>query len=362
LKRSCGCVSKVELKPIKSMKFPRIQILSDKKSFNDFFELDAKGSWRGYSASAVSIISTVVANVERSLIDIDVVLYGKKQEAYKDFDCNPFVQILQRDGHYSPIPKKLSDFDKLDVRVTGRLIEFNSSNYDKNRKKMEELGRLCVNLSEEKQVVDFLGLLFYKSSGDTIEKSGEFSEPIRWKGETQPPAKSLLVANSYMPTKWLNQRDGSELLNRLGNDIFDYSELILGNHYEQSVNFSLLTKKRSAEDFKEKIKPYNLTDQLIGDVGISLEECEACLDNHSSGVFQNSRVLLSHTWHHRKIFSEYWSIFTDDSIGSATTYTIHGMMVNPESYYYQLYEMNRNFDNQLIPFIESNKVRQLIYQ
>jgi hypothetical protein len=344
------------------MKFPRIQILSDKKSFNDFFELDAKGRWREYSSSAVSIISTVVANVERSLIDIDVVIYGTKQGGYKEFDRNPFVQILQRDGHYHMTTKKLSDFDKLDVRTTGRLIEFNSSNYDKNRKKMQELGRLCVNLSEEKQVVDFLGLLFYKSSGDTCEKTGEFSEPIRWRGATQPPAMSLLIANSYMPTKWIRQQDANELLNRLGNDVFDYSDLILRNHYAKSVNFSLLTKKRSAEELRGKKEPYNLTDQLLVDAGISLEECEAWLDSHSSGVFKKSRVLLSHTWHHRKIFSEYWSIYSDDSIGYSTTYSIHGMLVDLESYYYQLYELNRNFDNQIISFIESNKVRQLIYQ
>jgi hypothetical protein len=250
----------------------------------------------------------------------------------------------------------------LDVRVPGRLIEFNGLGYDKNRKKIETLGRVCVNLSEEKQVIDFLGLLFYRSSGDTNEKTGEFAEPILWKGEVVPPAKSVLIANSYMPTKWMNQTDEHQLLERFGNDCLDYTNLILGNHFERSINFSLLTRKRNTKDFKEKKEPYNLVDQLACDVGIPIKACEECLDDHSSGSFKNSRILLSETWHHRKIFSEYWSVYSDDSLGSSTTYTIHGYMVNPESYYYQLYEIDRNFSNQLIPFIESNKLRTFIYE
>jgi hypothetical protein len=343
------------------MKFPRIQILSDKKSFNDFFEIDTKGKWREYSAAAVSIISTMVANVERSLIDIDVVLYGTKQGAYTDFDRNPFVQLLQRDGHYHPTTKKLSDFDNRDVGVTGRLIEFNGFAYDKNRRKIEALGRICVNINEEKQVVDFLGLLFYKSSGDTNHKTGEFAEPIRWRGEMLPPTKSLLVANSYIPRKWAGDLNVVQMFRKFGNACHRYTQLILQHRNEKPVDFMLLTKQRRRKDF-DPDKPFNLVDQLVNNCDVTTDDCAAHLDNHASGLFQNSKVLLSESWHHRKIFSEYWSVFLDHSLDASTTYSVYGILNDAESYYHQLYEMNRSFDDQLIPFIESNKLRTFIYE
>ena len=343
------------------MNFPPIQILTDRKSFDDLFEPHGlKGQWRNFSPEAMYVLTSLL----KPAIKKDFLIYDCDTITTKNEGIELFL-IQEQLLHHSN--EKLEYFDRFHAEVVGQLIEFNSNDYQKNITKSERLKRICCNPFDEKQVIDILGVLClqivgvvkYDKKNPNNNRTG-----ILWNQNVLPPVNSLIVANSYIPN--ILERDYSitreSLLQSVSEDLEKYFNAILPNDkFSCSYDLIFLTKKTSK---KHENKRFNKIDLLFTDHFVSLSNIIEHLRCTLSNKWKAPKVFLSEEWHHRKIFSDYFIIYHDDSVQGkrSTTYTIEGILKSYDSYWTNLEDANRYFNNNLNSFIRHKSLKAAVIE
>jgi hypothetical protein len=343
------------------MNFPPIQILTDQKSFDDLFEPQGlKGGWRNFTPEAIYVLTSLLT----PKIKKDFLVYECDNNPWKKSGLENF--LIQEQLLHSNI-NKLEYFDRFDTKNVGPIIEFNSHDYKWNMLKSERLKRICCNPFDENQVIDILGVLCFQIVGDIIydkKNPSKSKTGIFWNQKVLPPVNSLVVANSYIPaTSEIELNFTREkLLQLLPNELEKYCNAILPSDiFSGTYELIFLTKNASKKDKEDR---FNKIDRLFTDHFISLPRLNAHLQSTLSPKWKAPKVFLSEEWHHRKIFSDYFLIYHDDSIHGkrSTTYTIQGILRAYDSYWTNLEEANRFFNNNLNSFIRHKSLKSAIIE
>jgi len=343
------------------MNYPPIQILTDRKSFDDLFEpIGLRGNWRNMSPEAIHVLSFLFTQT----IKKDFIIYDCDALPWKSEGVEGHLML---EGLLHTNRNKLDFFDRFDTEIVGPIIEFNSRDYEFNLNKSERLKRICCNPFDENQVIDILGVLCFQIVGDIIydkKNPSKSKTGIFWNQKVSPPVNSLIVANSYIPaisgTELKFTRE--KLLQLLPNELEKYCNVILPSDiFSGTYALIFLTKKASKKDKENR---FNKIDHLFTDHFMSLPTLNAHLQSALSPKWKAPKVFLSEEWHHRKIFSDYFLIYHDDSIHGkrSTTYTIQGILRAYDSYWTNLEEANRFFNNNLNSFIRHKSLKAAIIE
>lgn len=343
------------------MNFPPIQILTDRKSFDDLFEPQGlKGNWRNFTPEAIYVLTSLLT----LKIKKDFLIYECDTSPWNNNGLENFLiqeQLLHTDIN------KLEYFDRFDTKAVGPIIEFNSHNYEWNTSKSERLKRICCNPFDEKQVIEILGVLCIQIVGVVIHDKKNPSKSktgIFWNQKVLPPVNSLIVANSYIPNISKIQYDFTreQLLQIVPIALEKYCNTILPSHiFNGTYALFFLTKRTSKKDEEKR---HNIIDRLFTDHYVSLKNIVDYLQCNISHKWKAPKVFLSEEWHHRKIFSDYFMIYHDDSVQGtrSTTYTIEGFLRAYDSYWNNLEDANRYFNNNLDSFIKHKSLKAAVIE
>jgi hypothetical protein len=331
------------------MEFPRIQILTDFNSFVNIFDIEGLGSWRGYSAEAVHIISSLTkAGLRNHILIYDF------SDIPNNISNNPGIALAQKNLSLFFDTKSLSFYDRYSISQIGRVIEFNNLSLIQNKEKSQKLKRICVNISEENQIIQILGILTFSYSENRGDLGKKFDHAIRWPLEIKPPIKNLIMADNYFPLSKVGTSK-QELINHICKEFSRLIRLVVKDFENlNELEFTYLTKKINLEYKKNTTEQLNTINLLLCQIQ-DKKEIENLLNQELSGILSHVKIELSDKWHHRKIFSDYFMIFSDNTvIKNETSYSIQGLLLNYSAYYTNLQEANRAFKKSLDNFVNSN--------
>lgn len=340
------------------MKYPKLQILTDYKSFRSLYEIDARGEWRDLELNALRIICQIMSND----IEHEIIIYNEStitKPSHKE-------DILLRSSSLFFVNKPLEYFDSFSINSIGRLIEINNLDYKTNYNKSIRLKRICFNLNDSLQIFEILGFLGSNYCGyNCSDINSIYEEDFRsvWNNSSFLVADTLIMANSFVPS-WKKSWNGygpSQLELEFKRLFGNYLKVLFPlDTFSGKCNFYYLTKIRSK--FNKKNDPLNIVDKLLNDFNYTDDDIQELMRQSWEGFYGNVKLIISDNWHHRKIFSDYFRIVHDDTLGlgRSTTFSIEGILHSYSGYWEGLGELRNHGNGKFDIFFGEKSLKEVL--
>ncbi len=340
------------------MHYPKLQLLTDYKSFCNLFEIACRGSWRDLEIDAVYNISHMLRGVEHEVIVYDYV---------KQYDFTYKEDYFRFQSALFFTNKPLSYFDRFSLDKMGRAVEMNNLDYKTNSMKSELLGRLCFNIEDSNQVKDFLGFLTTNTSGSVVytkKSRHNHTALLDWSFKDLEVMNSIVIGNSYIDSiksDKILELDALQLEQELKNGVQNYLRSIFpDSDFKGKYHFYYITKISRTGDFQ--VSPINIVDALYNRFGYSHESIEDIIRLGLGNLCSKMTLILNNHWHHRKIFSDYFRIVHDDTLGlkRSTTYSIEGILHHYAGYWAGVEELKRHSAGKLDMFCKVKSLKEIL--
>jgi hypothetical protein len=340
------------------MRHPRLQLLTDYKSFCNLFDIGQRGAWRYFDADVIHHITHILKDIEH-----DVVVY----DYVKEDDFSGIEDHLKRQSALFFTSRTLEFFDRFSFGEVGRMVEMNNLDYKTNSIKSERLKRICFNIEDPNQITDFLGFVNARVSGSIVFEKGSTNKKdsiLDWSFKEINVIDSIVLGNSYidvLESKKISTLDNTELEDELKKGIHSYLRSVFPNdEFKKKYRFFYLTKVR--KHIVGEQKPNNIIEALYHERAYSEDRIEDIIREALEDLCSDVKLIWCDNWHHRKIFSDYFRIVHDDSLGlkRSTTYSIEGILHHYRAYWEGVEELKRHSGERLKSFYGVKSLKELL--